>query len=120
MKFLIDMSLSPLWVPFFKLEGIEAVHWSAVGKPSAPDGEIMEFAAANGVIVFTHDLDFGALLATRRRDGPSVIQMRTQDVLPSTAGKAVLRAIRTAEENLLAGALVTIEPGRERIRILPI
>ena len=120
MKFLIDMSLSPLWVTFFAVHGIEAVHWSAVGAASAPDAEIMEYAADSGFIVFTHDLDFGTLLAARKSDGPSVIQVRTQDVLPSAIGEAVLRAIRSTERHLMTGALVTIEPSRQRVRILPI
>lgn len=83
MKLLIDMSLSPLWVRFFEQHGIEALHWSNVGRASAPDAEIMEFAGAKRFVVFTHDLDFGTLLATRKAAGPSVIQVRTQDVLPS-------------------------------------
>jgi predicted nuclease of predicted toxin-antitoxin system len=120
MKLLIDMSLSPLWVGFFALHQMEAVHWSTVGAASAPDAEIMEFAGVNGFIVFTHDLDFGTLLATRGSHGPSVIQVRTQDVLPSAIGEAVLRAIRGTERSLIAGALVTVELGRQRIRILPI
>jgi predicted nuclease of predicted toxin-antitoxin system len=33
MKFLIDMNLSPLWVPFLANQGFEAVHWSTVGQP---------------------------------------------------------------------------------------
>ncbi len=67
MKFLIDMNLSPLWVSFLASHGFAAVHWSTVGHASAPDSEIMEFAVANGYIVFTHDLDFGMLLAAQRR-----------------------------------------------------
>ena len=114
------MSLSPLWAGFLGSHGIEAVHWSHVGKASAPDTEIVEFASAKGFIVFTHDLDFGALLAARKAGGPSVIQVRTQDVLPSAIGEAVLRAIRIAEGSLAIGALVTVEPGRQRIRVLPI
>jgi hypothetical protein len=35
MKVLVDMNLSPTWAPFLKGEGIEAVHWSAVGDPRA-------------------------------------------------------------------------------------
>jgi predicted nuclease of predicted toxin-antitoxin system len=46
--------------------GIEARHWSTVVQPGAPDLEIFDFAAANGWIVFTHDLDFGILLASLR------------------------------------------------------
>ena len=61
---LIDMNLSPLWVEFFARSGFESVHWSKIGEPAAPDGPIMEYAAANGMIIFTHDLDFGALLAS--------------------------------------------------------
>ena len=54
-----------------------------VGQPSAPDSEIMEYASQDGLIVFTHDLDFGALLANRKSRQPSVIQIRAQDVLPT-------------------------------------
>lgn len=42
----------------------------------------MAWARANDRIVFTHDLDFGRLLALAGRVGPSVMQVRTQDVLP--------------------------------------
>ncbi|MGA2716797.1 MAG: DUF5615 family PIN-like protein [Bryobacteraceae bacterium] len=59
MKFPIDMNLSPLWVSFLAGHGFEAIHWSTVGRPGAADSEIVDFAAANGWIVFTHDLDFG-------------------------------------------------------------
>ena len=120
MKFLIDMNLSPLWVSFFAGYGINAVHWSTIGEASAPDSEIMEYAVANGYVVFTHDLDFGMLLAAHKTSGPSVLQVRTQDVLPSGIGEAVLRAIRGARIALEKGALVTLDPGRQRIRILPI
>jgi predicted nuclease of predicted toxin-antitoxin system len=104
MKFLIDMNLSPLWVSFLAGHGLEAVHWSNVGQPEAPDSEIFEFAAAGGWIIFTHDLDFGLMLAVLRTRRPSVIQVRAQDVLPSAIGELVLRAIRATESHLEAGA----------------
>ena len=120
MKFLVDMNLSPLWVPFFTSRGFTATHWSTVGQPWAPDCEIMEFAAADGWIIFTHDLDFGTLLATHKTSGPSVVQVRSEDVLPSAVGDAVLRAIWCAQPHLEKGALVTVDPIRHRIRLLPI
>jgi len=82
MKFLIDMNLSPLWVSFLANQGFEAVHWSTVGHPGAPDSEILDFAAANGWIVFTHDLDFGPLFAALGTNTPGVLPVRSQDVLP--------------------------------------
>ena len=101
-------------------KGFTAVHWSTVGQPSAADSEIFDFAAANDWIVLTHDLDFGMLLATLRTSRPSVIQVRAQEVLPSAIGDIVVRAIQTAKPNLEAGALVTVDSFRHRIRVLPI
>jgi predicted nuclease of predicted toxin-antitoxin system len=120
MKILIDMNLSPAWVQFLVAKGIEAIHWSAIGEASAPDSRIFDYAAANEFVVFTHDLDFGTLLAARKTRGPSVIQVRTQDVLPSAIGDIVLRAIDAARDHLEAGAIVTVDPARNRIRLLPI
>jgi predicted nuclease of predicted toxin-antitoxin system len=120
MKLLIDTNLSPLWVEFFAAAGFDSVHWSIVGAASAPDSEIMDFARANGLIVFTHDLDFGTLLTRQRQCQPSVIQLRTQDVLPTGSGGIVLRALRACGPHLESGALVTVDPGRQRIRLLPI
>ena len=51
MKLLIDMNLSPLWVPFMAGKGVEAVHWSTVGQAGATDSEILDFAATRGWIV---------------------------------------------------------------------
>jgi predicted nuclease of predicted toxin-antitoxin system len=107
MKLLIDMNLSPAWVSFLASEGVDAIHWSAVGQAQAADSEILNFAAANGWIVFTHDLDFGTLLATLRTNKPSVIQVRAQDILPAAIGDLVLRAIRAVAPHLEAGALVS-------------
>ncbi len=55
-KILIDMNLSPEWVPLLSGRGWPAVHWSGVGDPRARDGEIMGWAVANQHVVFTHDL----------------------------------------------------------------
>ena len=51
MKILVDMNLSPLWVPFLASHGFEVPHWSTVLQAWAPDTEIMGFAADDGYIV---------------------------------------------------------------------
>jgi predicted nuclease of predicted toxin-antitoxin system len=119
-KLLIDMNLSPLWVEFLSNSGFESIHWSAIGRPSASDSDIVEYASAEGFVIFTHDLDFGALLADRKARQPSVLQIRTQDVLPSAIGQIVLRALRGTASQLESGAIVTVDPSRDRIRLLPI
>ena len=40
-KLVIDMNLSPDWVPVLSGHGWQAIHWSAVGDPRASDRTIM-------------------------------------------------------------------------------
>jgi predicted nuclease of predicted toxin-antitoxin system len=120
MKILIDMNLSPDWRTVFEVQGFEAKHWSEIGHPKAKDREILGWAREHGFIVFTHDLDFGHLLALTHAAGPSVIQVRSEDVLPASIGLVVLSALRQHRDPLESGALVVIEPAAFRVRILPI
>lgn len=117
---LIGMNLSPGWVDYLEQSGGTATHGSQVGDPRAKDSEIMQWAAANGRTILTHDLDFGALLALARASGPNVIQLRGSDVLPDVAGPAVLAALARFLQELAAGALVTVDIGRQRVRLLPL
>ena len=114
MKILIDMNLSPEWVAAFAAENIESVHWSSVGDPRAADTEIIEYALTHGYIVFTHDLDFGNILALTHAAGPSVIQVRAQDILPSDIADMVISVIRDNAPVLDQGEV------RARVRILPL
>lgn len=116
----VDMNLSPGWVPFLESHGLTAIHWSSVGDPRASDETIMEWAAAHDCIVFTHDLDFSAMLALSHATGPSVIQVRASDVLPDSLGEGILAAINQHGTDLATGALVVVDEGRSRVRLLPI
>lgn len=98
MRFLVDMNLAPAWVAFLDGHGWDAVHWSEVGDPRAPDKTILEWAAGRGCVLFTHDLDFSAILAGMGANKPSLIQVRTTDVLPDAIGSTVVNAIKTCTE----------------------
>ena len=120
MKILIDMNLSPDWVAAFAEQEIEAVHWSTIGDPRAEDPEIIEFARAGNYIVFTHDLDFGTILALTQSGSPSVVQVRTQNISPSHLAKTVISILRKNGSMLEKGALIVVDEGRARVRILPL
>ena len=120
MKILIDMNLSPNWTTAFAAANIESVHWSTVGDPRAEDTEIMEYARANDYVVFTHDLDFGTLLALTQAESPSVVQVRAQNILPLHLANTVVAVLRVNEETLEQGALIVVDEGRARVRILPL
>lgn len=120
MKLLVDMNLSPRWIPVLTGAGIEAVHWSALGANNAPDSEIMAYARVSGCVVLTHDLDFGAILAATHGEKPSVVQIRADDVSPDVIGTQVIAALRQMASELEDGVLLTIEPTRTRLRVLPL
>lgn len=120
MKVLVDMNLTPEWVSFLSSHGHDATHWSQVGPGDAPDAVIMKWARDHGHVVFTHDLDFGIVLAHSREGGPSVVQARTQEVAPPDLGPWILRVFEAHGEALQDGALVTVDSTRSRVRILPI
>jgi predicted nuclease of predicted toxin-antitoxin system len=120
MKLLLDMNLSPRWLRVLADAGFEAVHWSACGKGGAADTEIMGFAKANDYVVLTYDLDFSAILAATGGHKPSVVQIRADDLSPDAIGAHIVRALQQMTTELDEGALLTVEPGRTRMRMLPL
>ena len=70
---------------------------------------VMHWAREHGFIVFTHDLGFGAILASTGATGPSVLQVRTQDVTPEHIGELVIGAFHQFEAVLLRGAIISVD-----------
>ena len=120
MKLLVDMNLSPDWVPILQSAGITARHWSEIGDPRATDREIMSWARNHEFVVFTHDLDFGDILATTNAKGPSVVLLRAQDVNPYHHQQVIFEVFRRFGAQLEKGALVSIDKQKSRVRILPL
>jgi len=120
LRLLVDMNLSPTWVPMLRSAGFDAVHWSAIGRPDAPDQTLFAWAREHDHVVFTHDLDFGTMLALTGASSPSVFQVRTEDVSPDGLGERAIAALRRFSQELAAGALVIVDEGRERVRVLPL
>ena len=120
MKLLIDMNLSPRRVEHLARAGHDAIHWSTVGEHSARDIVIMQYAREHDFIVLTHDLDFGAILAATAGKRPSVVQIRTDNLSPDIIGPTIVTALIQLETELAAGALLTVDPGRTRVTLLPL
>jgi predicted nuclease of predicted toxin-antitoxin system len=120
MKFLIDMNLSPRWSGILQAEGWDSVHWSQVGIASAPDHEVMQWALGEQRVVLTHDLDYGAMLAATKASGPSVVQVRTQDVRPEALAPQLIPTMRQYESELDAGTLLIVDEAKSRARLLPL
>ena len=118
MNLLIDMNLSPSWASWLNSVGIEAMHWGNVGRATDPDEVIFEWAKSHGYIVFTNDLDFGAILAATNARGPSVIQLRVQDLMPDKLAPRLVAVLEQFEVELTEGALISVDERRSKVRIL--
>ncbi len=120
MRILVDMNLSPFWIPFLENNGYSALHWSTVGLITAPDEEIMAWAKENVFVIFTNDLDFSRMLAFSGDMAPSVLQIRTDSTFPRLVGGLTVDVLRQFEEDLIAGALVSFNERRANMRVLPL
>lgn len=80
----------------------------------------MAYAVVNDCILLTHDLDFSAILAVTQGEKPSVVQIRAEDVSPPAIGTQVIAALTQMKTELATGALLTIDPSRTRLNLLPL
>jgi predicted nuclease of predicted toxin-antitoxin system len=119
-KLLVDMNLSPSWVERLARHGFEAVHWSTIGAATAPDVKILTFANEHGFVVVTNDLDFSAILAASAQATPSVVQIRTQDLLSDEVVSIVVQALEAHRDHIERGALLSIDEAATRVRLLPL
>ena len=121
MRILVDMNLTPRWVRFFSDAGHECSHWSMIGPPETPDGDICAYAREHGYVLLTNDLDFPQILAHIRAAAPSVILLRGQPLTPELRGVALLTAIADCAGELQSGAILSIDwSDRPRARVLPL
>lgn len=120
MRLILDMNLSLRWVTCFRDNGIEAQHWSSVGSATTPDRKIMDYAKTHDMVVVTHDLDFGAILASNRRRQAQCRPDEGHRHFARDDWKAPCAALKVNEVDLSAGALLTIGVTRNRVRLLPL
>ncbi len=71
-------------------------------------------------MLVTNDLDFSSILAASAEATPSVVQIRTQDLLSDAVVSAVADALKTHREHIERGALLSIDEAATRVRMLPL
>jgi predicted nuclease of predicted toxin-antitoxin system len=120
MKLVVDMNLSPEWLPFLRRTGWEVRHWQDIGAATAEDDEILSWAKSYQAVVFTQDLDFVQLLHASGAGGPSVILLRIPDEHDVRFRRSVASIIHQADNELERGVLLTIKEKGARVRDLPL
>ena len=99
---------------------MDAVHASELGLSSAEDRDVIAWCRAYGAVAATLDADFHALIALSGETTPSTVRIRIQGLKGPEVAGIISSVLETQGEALAAGALVTVQPGRLRVRPLPI
>jgi predicted nuclease of predicted toxin-antitoxin system len=111
MRLLIDMNLTPRWVPHLRNAEHETVRWSSVGSNSAKDSEICDYPRQYAYVLLTNDLDFRQILAHTKQAAPSIVLLRGEPLEPEARGSALLLALK----------IVTLDwSDKPRARVLPL
>ena len=88
--------------------------WAGEWPQDPGDDEIMRLAAEQGRVLVTLDKDFGELAVVHGRPHGGILRLVGLSAMRQ--GPACLDALVRYSADLLAGAIVTVEPGRVRVR----
>ncbi len=91
-----------------------------VGLGSSSDAEILAAAARDGRTVVTLDNDFAHLLFLDRATRPSVILVRIEGLDRRAAVTLLSLLLPQIEDDLNAGAIVSVDRSGARVRLLPV
>jgi predicted nuclease of predicted toxin-antitoxin system len=120
MRFLADMGVSLRVVEWLRGRRDDVVHLSEQGLQRLPNGSIFDKATAEGRVVLTFDLDFGEILALSRGSRTSVIVFRLRNTRTGNVIARLERVLAESSDALGQGAVVIVEDGRHRVRLLPV
>lgn len=120
MQLLLDQGLPRSAAALLTQAGIDTVHVGEIGYGTAKDFEILQFGQSTGRVVVTVDADFHTLLAHSGAVAPSVIRVRVEGLKAEAFSRLLETVVKQCEEDLVAGAAVTVQTGRVRIHHLPL
>lgn len=119
-RLLLDQNTPYAAAALLAERGLDAVHARDLGLSHAPDSSILAAAASADRVVVSHDADFSQLLALGGRERPSVLHLRREFETNQEFVDCVLATIDTVRDEILAGAIVSVDESSVRVRLLPV
>lgn len=120
MKILADQNVTRKVVERLRAAGLDIVRVGDALNPRATDGQILVEAERLGAVILSHDQDFSTLLAVNGATRPSLINLRVSYVDADLLCRTILSVLASTAPDLAAGAVVTVDDTRIRVRRLPI
>jgi len=119
-KLVVDMNFGVDWVAALSDHGADAIHWTAVGHPRAPDEEIVAWAREHDCAIVTQDKGVARRVVLARTAAPSVIQIRNAQAMDSGLPSRVAALAKDHAADLERGAILVLDGRTGRVRIRPL
>jgi predicted nuclease of predicted toxin-antitoxin system len=119
-RHLLDQGLPRSAAARLAPRGFDAVHTGDIGFATADDDVTLEQPRVEGRAVVTLDADLHVLLALTGATAPSVIRIRIEGLRAETLAELLTDVLKRCDQDLAAGAMVSVVPGRIRLRRLPL
>ena len=120
MKLLLDQGLPRRTAALLRQAGVDAVHAAEIGLSTADDVVILQEGRRSGRVVVTLDADFHTWMALSGASVPSVVRVRREGLRSEELAFLLQEVLQQCHADLEAGALVTVQQNRLRIRRLPL
>lgn len=119
MSFFLDTNIPYSALTVFKQANLKAVHARDVGLSQASDEKILDYAAKNGLILITKDLDFANKIKFPTAPRTGLVILRLPPFFHATEFAEVLRDfLNSVSEKELTNSVTIVKLGRYRIRKL--
>jgi predicted nuclease of predicted toxin-antitoxin system len=120
MRFLADMGVSQRVVTWLQEQGHDATHLRNEGLQKLENGEIFTKAFRESRVILTWDLDFTEILALSKTGTVSAVVFRLMNTRSDHVIERLERVLSESAQDLEEGAIISVEEGRHRVRLLPL
>ena len=120
MRFLADMGVSQRVVTWLREQGHDAIHLRDEGLQRLANGDIFTKALRESRIILTWDLDFTEIVALSKTSTVSAVVFRLLNTRSDHVIARLERVLAVSAQDLQEGAIIAVEEGRHRVRLLPL
>ena len=114
------MGVSMGVVTWLRGQGHDVRHLRDEGLHRLPNGAIFQKAVSEERVILTFDLDFSEIAALTGRVLTSVVSFRLRNTRTDHVIARLAAVLAASSADIDAGAVVSVEDGRHRVRTMPI